>query len=88
MSRPGNRQACSTWLFHFTGDVQKMRTKFTALYLRFRDRIAQEQGQDLLEYCFVVAIIALAAAAGMQSVATDVNQVFTNIGSLISTHTQ
>ena len=65
-----------------------MRTKFTALYLRFRDRIGQEQGQDLLEYCFVVAIIALAVAAGMQSVATDVNQVFMNIGSLISTHTQ
>ena len=74
--------------FNFTGDVQKMRTKFTALYLRFRDRIGQEQGQDLLEYCFVVAIIALAVAAGMQSVATDVNQVFMNIGSLISTHTQ
>ncbi len=65
-----------------------MRTRFMALYLRFRDCIAQEQGQDLLEYCFVVAIIALAVAAGMQSVATDVNQIFTNIGSLISTHTQ
>jgi Flp pilus assembly pilin Flp len=65
-----------------------MRTRFTALYLKFRDLIAQEQGQDLLEYCFVVAIIALAVAAGMQSVAADVNQVFVNIGSLISTYTQ
>ena len=74
--------------FNFTGDALEMRTKFTVLYLRLQDRIAQEQGQDLLEYCFVVAIIALAVAAGMQSVATDVNQIFTNIGSLISTHTQ
>jgi Flp pilus assembly pilin Flp len=65
-----------------------MPTRFAALYLRLRDRIAQEQGQDLLEYCFVVAIIALAVAAGMQSVATDVNQIFVNIGSVISTHTQ
>ena len=74
--------------FNFTGDALEMRTKFTVLYLGLQDRIAQEQGQDLLEYCFVVAIIALAVAAGMQSVATDVNQIFTNIGSLISTHTQ
>jgi Flp pilus assembly pilin Flp len=65
-----------------------MGTRFTALYLRLRDRIAQEQGQDLLEYSFVVAIIALAAAAGMQTVAIDVNQIFTNIGSLILSHTQ
>jgi Flp pilus assembly pilin Flp len=65
-----------------------MGTRFTALYLRLRDRIAQEHGQDLLEYSFVVAIIALAAAAGMQTVAIDVNQIFTNIGSLILSHTQ
>ena len=65
-----------------------MRTKCTLLILRVRDLIGQEQGQDLLEYSFVVVLIALAAAAGMQSVAAGINQIFTNVGSIISTHSQ
>lgn len=58
------------------------------MLLIIQDRIGREEGQDLLEYSFVVAIIALGAAAGMQSVAASINQVFTNVGSIISTHAQ
>jgi len=57
---------------------------FTKLYVQF---VNDESGQDLIEYALVVALIALAATAGMQSVATDINQAFTNIGSKLVTYT-
>jgi pilus assembly protein Flp/PilA len=44
-------------------------------------------GQDLIEYALVVALIAFAAAAGMSSVATKINDAFTNIGTKVSTYT-
>ena len=65
-----------------------MQTRLASPFLRIQYLLEQEQGQDLLEYAFVVAIIALGAAAGMQSVAAGVNQTFTNVGSMISTYSQ
>ncbi len=47
-----------------------------------------EQGQDLVEYALVVALIAFAAIVGMQGVATQINSAFSKIGSkLISAFT-
>jgi pilus assembly protein Flp/PilA len=43
----------------------------------------QEVGQDLMEYAMVFAVIALAATAGMQSVAGGVSAVFTTIGTTL-----
>jgi len=40
-----------------------------------------ENGQDLIEYALVVALIAFAAIAGMGTVATNINQAFSKIGS-------
>ena len=43
--------------------------------------INDENGQDLIEYALVVALIAFAAVAGMNTVATNINASFTKIGS-------
>jgi pilus assembly protein Flp/PilA len=48
--------------------------------------LKDENGQDLIEYALVVALIALAATAGMSSVATAINAAFTNIGTKVSTY--
>jgi pilus assembly protein Flp/PilA len=45
--------------------------------------IKDEQGQDLIEYALVVALIAFAAVAGMTTVATKINAAFTSIGSML-----
>jgi pilus assembly protein Flp/PilA len=47
----------------------------------------QEDGQDLIEYALVVALIAFAATAGMHAAAGGVNTVFTTIGVVLSTAT-
>jgi pilus assembly protein Flp/PilA len=64
-----------------------MKEKLMLRYLQLRNVISDEQGQDLIEYALVVALIALAATAGMGTVATDINLAFTNIGTKLLSYT-
>lgn len=43
-----------------------------------------EAGQGLVEYLLVLALIALAATAGMHSVAVTINSAFSQIGTLLA----
>ena len=49
------------------------------LYVKFQDLASREEGQDLVEYALLVALIALAAVGGIGKVATAVNSVFSRI---------
>lgn len=49
-------------------------------FLRF---CTEEDGQDLIEYALVVALIAFAATVGMSTVATNINTGFSRIGSKV-----
>jgi len=57
------------------------------LYVKIQTMRADKNGQDLIEYALVVALIAFAAAAGMTTVATKINTAFTNIGTKLTTYT-
>lgn len=57
--------------------LEVLRAKLTGLH---RD----DSGQDLIEYALLAALIALAATVGMQTVASDINNAFTKIGSKLS----
>ena len=39
------------------------------LYVKFQDLMNREEGQDLVEYALVVALIAFGATAGMKALA-------------------
>ena len=56
-----------------------MNIKLWTLCLRLRDLMSGEDGQDLIEYALVVALIAFAATASMQTIAMDINNVFVSI---------
>jgi len=47
----------------------------------------EDNGQDLIEYALVAALIALAATAGMNTVASDISTAFSNIGTKLTTYT-
>lgn len=64
-----------------------MKDQMWKLALKAQDLLQREEGQDLIEYALVVALIAFAATAGMNTVATDINQAFTNIGTKLTTYT-
>jgi pilus assembly protein Flp/PilA len=64
-----------------------MQTFLLKQYVRMQTLLADERGQDLIEYALVVALIAFAATAGMNSVATKINTAFNNIGTKLTTYT-
>jgi pilus assembly protein Flp/PilA len=43
-----------------------------------------DEGQDLLEYALLVALIALVAVAAITLTGTNVNQIFTNIAAALA----
>lgn len=63
-----------------------MKTYFLTLSVKLQSLLSREEGQDLIEYALVVALIAFAATAGMRTLAADINNAFGSIGnSLTST---
>jgi pilus assembly protein Flp/PilA len=50
-----------------------MNTMLLKLYVKFQDLMNREEGQDLVEYALVVALIALGATAGMSALAGGIN---------------
>jgi pilus assembly protein Flp/PilA len=58
-----------------------MNTMFLKMYVKFQDLISRDEGQDLVEYALVVALIALGATASMKSLATAISGAFGSISS-------
>jgi pilus assembly protein Flp/PilA len=65
-----------------------MNTMLLKVYVKFQDLASREEGQDLVEYALVVALIAFGATAGMKSLAGGLNLAFqgisTTLGSYVS----
>jgi pilus assembly protein Flp/PilA len=57
------------------------------IYFALRALIEREEGQDLVEYALIVALIALAATAGMDTLASAINSAFSHLGSIMGTYT-
>lgn len=63
-----------------------MVTLSNKLFLYVRSLVEREEGQDLVEYALVVALIAFGAIAGMQFLATGLNNAFDTISDVLSTN--
>ena len=48
------------------------------------DSLRDESGQDLIEYALVVALIAFAATAGMNTLATSINTAFSSVATTLN----
>ena len=64
--------------FRLNVKTKLVRAKLALALLR------NECGQDLIEYALVVALIAFAATAGMNTLATGINTAFTNISTTLN----
>ena len=64
-----------------------MKETLLKLSVKLQTLMLREEGQDLIEYALVVALIAFAATAGMSTLAKDINQAFTSIGTTLTTYT-
>ena len=54
------------------------------LYIKMRCLLSQEEGQDLVEYALIVALIAIACIAGLRPLATAVNGAFSSISTTLT----
>jgi len=57
-----------------------MKDKLWLLSIRLKDVLAQEDGQQLIEYILLAACLAFLCTAGMKSLAGSINAAFTSIG--------
>jgi pilus assembly protein Flp/PilA len=63
-----------------------MKDKLMQLSVKLQVLLMNEEGQDLIEYALVVALIAFAATAGMSTLAGKINGAFTGIGNTLSSY--
>jgi pilus assembly protein Flp/PilA len=64
-----------------------MKDRLLKLSVKMQALLVNEEGQDLIEYALVVALIAFAATVGMSSLATSINAAFTAIGTVLTSYT-
>jgi pilus assembly protein Flp/PilA len=62
----------------------KMNTLLLKMYVKFQDLASREEGQDLVEYALVVALIAFGAIAGMKVLASGLNNAFNTISTTLA----
>ena len=53
--------------------------------IRVVDLFESEEGQDLIEYALVVALIAFGATAAMSSLANSISTAFSSVGTTLTT---
>jgi pilus assembly protein Flp/PilA len=63
-----------------------MNNTLLKLYVKFQDLASREEGQDLVEYALVVALIAFGATAGMKALATGLNSAFSGISTTLGSY--
>ena len=63
-----------------------MNTMLLKVYVKFQDLASREEGQDLVEYALVVALIAFGATAGMKALATGLNGAFAGISTTLGSY--
>jgi pilus assembly protein Flp/PilA len=61
-----------------------MRSFFSKLFFELNSLLAREDGQDLVEYALVVALIAFGATSALKLLGVGLNHAFTNISSTLA----
>jgi len=61
-----------------------MNTVILRGYVKLQNLLSREEGQDLVEYALVVAIIALGATATMKALATSISSAFGSISTIFA----
>jgi|HubBroStandDraft_1064217.scaffolds.fasta_scaffold727275_2 pilus assembly protein Flp/PilA len=62
-----------------------MNTLLLRTYLFMKQMLEQEDGQDLVEYALIVALIALSAAVGLKALASGINHAFQSVSVALAT---
>jgi len=62
-----------------------MNTLLHRTYLRMKQMLENENGQNMVEYALIVALIAFGAVLGMKALASGLNKSFSTISTTLAT---
>ena len=62
-----------------------MKNAYLMMSIKLQNLLSNEEGQDLIEYALVVALIAFGATAAMSALATKISTAFSSIGTSLTT---
>lgn len=62
--------------------LMKVSINLQSMTGKIKDRLQDEEGQDLIEYALIIALIAFGAVTGMKALATGINTAF---GTIVTT---
>jgi len=63
-----------------------MNTLLLKLYIKIQEVIERQEGQDMVEYALVVALVAFSATAGEKALATGLNKAFSQVSTTLGTY--
>jgi pilus assembly protein Flp/PilA len=64
-----------------------MNTLLLKLKLNFQDLLSREDGQDLVEYALLCALLAFGIVGGMGAVAKSIDTAFSNVSTTLGSYT-
>jgi pilus assembly protein Flp/PilA len=66
------------------GERIKMNNLMLKLFVKMQTLMVREEGQDLVEYALVVALVAFGATAALKTLGTGLNSAFTTISTTLA----
>ena len=61
-----------------------MNNLYLKMIVKIQELASREEGQDLVEYALVVALIAFGATAGLSALGKGINTLFSNISTTLA----
>ena len=61
-----------------------MNNTLIKLYVMFQDLMNREEGQDLVEYALIIALVSIALVVSLNGLTTAITTVFTSIAAKLS----
>jgi pilus assembly protein Flp/PilA len=62
-----------------------MNTMLLKLYVKFQGLMSRDEGQDLIEYALLAALIALGATAAISGIGSSIGKIFNTISTTLGT---
>jgi len=62
----------------------KIQTKAYSMYATMRDRLGREEGQALVEYALILALIAVVTIAVLQAIGVNVSTILNKVSTSLS----
>jgi pilus assembly protein Flp/PilA len=64
-----------------------MNPLFLKIFVKFQDLLSREEGQDLVEYALLCALLGFAIVGGMGQAAAALNSAFGHVSTTLGTYT-